>query len=136
MPRNSSSQATRRQGIYWLLTIPHYGFTPFLPPGVGWIRGQLERGEGGFLHWQLCIALLGKGSCRQVRDIFGPYHCELSRSEAAQAYVWKEETAIVSTRFELGTKPFQRNKAEDWEQVWNAAAKGDFLSIPAQVSVF
>jgi len=44
------------QGIYWLLTIPHHAFVPYLPPGVAYIRGQLERGENtGYLHWQLSL---------------------------------------------------------------------------------
>ena len=30
---------------YWILTIPHEHFTPFLPPGVAYISGQLERGR-------------------------------------------------------------------------------------------
>ena len=37
----------RRQGIYWLLTIPHHGFHPYLPPGVCWIRGQLSAVRAG-----------------------------------------------------------------------------------------
>lgn len=34
------------QARYWLLTIPHADFLPYLPPNVAYIRGQLERGSG------------------------------------------------------------------------------------------
>lgn len=30
---------------FWILTIPQHAFTPFQPPGVEYIKGQLERGE-------------------------------------------------------------------------------------------
>jgi len=43
------------QGIYWLLTIPHHPLSPYLPPGVAYIRGQLERGEK---HWISPLAAL------------------------------------------------------------------------------
>lgn len=110
-------------------------YTPFLPVGVSWIKGQLELGAGGFLHWQLIVAMLGKRSRSQVRGLFGPVHCELSRSEAAEEYVWKEETRVPETQFELGAKPIRRNVSEDWNRIWEAATIGDLLSIPAQVIV-
>lgn len=39
---------TRRQGIFWMLTIPHHGFVPYpIANECQWIRGQLEVGERG-----------------------------------------------------------------------------------------
>lgn len=134
----------RRQGIYWILTVPHHCFTPFLPVGVAWIRGQLELGAGstplaeladGFLHWQFIVGFRTKQSLRAVVSIFGPYHAELTRSAAAEDYVWKEDTAIANTRFELGQKAFQRSSDADWQRVWDLAIKGEFLSIPASIRV-
>lgn len=153
--RSSSSGGGRRQGIFWMLTIPHHGFTPYLPTGVRWIKGQLERGEGntgdgeisegslrlstgegGYLHWQIVLATSTKSSLAQIVGMFGAYHAELTRSDAAEDYVWKEETCVdPSTRFEFGVKPFQRNSSREWEVIWNQARSGDLESIPADVRV-
>lgn len=39
---------------FWILTIPHHEFLPYLPPDCVYIKGQLECGEGtGYLHWQV-----------------------------------------------------------------------------------
>lgn len=118
-----------------MLTIPHHCFTPYLPPGTVWIRGQLERGDGGFLHWQLMVAFATKSSCAVVRRIFGPYHAELSRSTAASEYVWKDATCIVGTRFQLGIQPTARNSTTDWDAIWALAKTGELESIPASVRV-
>lgn len=126
----------RRQGIFWLLTIPHYSFTPWLPRGCSWIRGQLESGEGGFLHWQLVVSFSKKVSLAQVKECFGPTcHAELSRSEAVDSYVWKDDTSVSNTRFELGAKPIRRNSVVDWESVWDLARSGSIESIPASIRV-
>nr|WAE42629.1 MAG: replication associated protein [Cressdnaviricota sp.] len=135
----------RLQGIFWMLTIPHYGFTPYLPEGVSWIRGQLERGtleesiEGvaneGYLHWQIVIGLSSKKTLIQVRRIFGEYHAEITKSEAANEYVWKEQTRIQGTQFELGRRPFKRNQATDWDDVWRNAKEDNLMAIPADLRV-
>lgn len=132
-----SNDMARRQGIYWLLTIPQNGWTPYLPPGVSWIRGQLESGTNtGFLHWQIIVGFMQKKSLRAVKELFGDTcHAELSRSEAASDYVWKEDTRVEGTQFELGVQPFQRNLAKDWERIWELAMSGDMLSIPADIRV-
>lgn len=130
-----STPGTRRQGVFWMLTIPGHEFTPFQPVGVCWIRGQLECGVDGYLHWQLLVAFTKKASLHWCRHTFGPYHAELSRSEAAAEYVWKEATAVPNTRFEFGAKPIQRNAKTDWESVWEAAKVGNIDSIPASIRV-
>lgn len=127
---------SRRQGVYWLLTIPQYAFTPYLPPGVAWIRGQLELGETGYLHWQVCVGLVKKGSVSTLQCIFGTgVHYELSRSSAASEYVWKEQTRVAGTQFELGARPIKRNDPHDWQLIWDMAVSGDISSIPPQIRV-
>lgn len=126
----------RRQGIYWLLTIPHYDFTPYPLPGTTWSRGQLEEGDGGYLHWQLIVAFAKKESIRGVKELFGEKaHCELSRSAAASEYVWKEETRVSGTQFQFGERPFKRNDPADWDIVWESATAGKLLSIPADIRI-
>lgn len=97
------------QARYWILTIPAHAFTPFLPRTVTYIRGQLERGDGGFLHWQLVAYFDKRIRLSSVIDIFGPYHAEPTKSDAALQYVWKEDTRVDGTQFELGEKSFNRN---------------------------
>jgi len=77
------------QGSIWLLTLPHYGFTPYLPPNCSYIKGQLEEGEGGFVHWQVIVHFKRSVRPNCVRETFGDFHHELTRSEAAEEYVWK-----------------------------------------------
>lgn len=86
-----------RQGRYWIETIsvatypdwtPPAG-PPGLPDGVIYARGQKELGAGGFEHWQLMVAFKTKTSLAGVTTRF-PGHWELTRSDAAREYVWKE----------------------------------------------
>lgn len=127
---------SRRQGVYWVLTIPHRDFTPYPVPGCQWIKGQLECGEGGFLHWQILVATHGKTGLAGIKGKFGEStHAELSRSPAASAYVWKELTRVDGTQFEFGSQPLQRNSATDWERVWKSAQSGDLSEIPANIRV-
>lgn len=124
------------QGKYWLLTIPHHGFLPYLPVGCCWIRGQLELGESGFLHWQLLVAFSKPTRLAGVRTTFGAFHAELSRSDAADAYVWKDDTCVdPSTRFELGERPKKRNSKSDWEGILESAKRGKLDDIPADVYI-
>lgn len=120
---------------YWILTIPQYLFTPYQPPSVAWIRGQLERGEGGFLHWQLSVTFTTPIRLSGVRRIFGNAHAEPTRSRAAEQYAFKEATRVEGTQFELGRKPFQRSNKTDWETVWEAAKSGNAGDIPADIRV-
>ena len=129
----------RRQGRYWLLTIPAGDWSEplVLPEGVAYIKGQREvGGETGYEHWQVLAVTVCKTSLRGVKSIFGPTsHCELSRSDAADGYVWKDESAVPNTRFELGDKPIRRNVAADWQRVWDAAVAGKMLEIDPQIRV-
>lgn len=112
--RSGTGITKRRQGIFWILTIPHEHFTPWLPAHCSWIKGQLEKASSGFLHWQVVVGLKTKGSVGSVRSIFGPFHAELTRSSSANAYVWKAETAVPGTQFEIGAKPCNPSEKTDW----------------------
>lgn len=79
---------------YFLLTLPHHEFTPYLPSGVQYIKGQLEIGNNtNYLHWQLVAYFKSKKTYNQVKAIFGETcHVEKSNSDKVEAYVWKEVT--------------------------------------------
>jgi len=139
---------------YWLLTIRHQDFLPYLPPGITYIKGQLEegtgggtstsgsmeqsgQGSGGFLHWQVLAVFANQVRLQSVRAIFGDAHAEPTKSEAANDYVWKEETSVPGTRFQLGKLPFKRNSETDWDTVYELAKAGDIENpgIPSDVRI-
>lgn len=126
-----------QQFKYFLLTIPAHAYTPYLPTGIDYVKGQLEEGAGtGYRHWQLLACFTRKITLTSAKTYFEPCaHLEPSRSEAADNYVWKDETSIAGTRFELGTKPFKRNSATDWATVLDNAKRGRVDGI-AQLKPF
>jgi len=124
------------QGIYWLLTIPHHAYLPYLPPTIAYIKEQLERGnDTGYLHWQLLVVFERKCRLAAVRRIFGDVHAELTKSKRANDYVWKDDTAVEGTRFELGALKLQRNSDVCWTTVWNDAKGGRLDVIPPDIRV-
>jgi len=137
----SSTRDPVPQSRFWMLTVPHHGWTPYLPKGVTWIRGQLELGKQSgelrpaYLHWQIVLALDLKGRRLTVRNIFGDVHAEPTRSAKADEYVFKEETRVQGTQFELGVKPFRRNSKHDWDGIWESATLGDMGSIPTSIRI-
>lgn len=68
-------------------------------------------------------------------DVFGPFHAEPSRSAAANEYVWKDDTAVAGTRFELGKRPMQRGDSADWDKVRADAVAGRFDEIPSDIYI-
>lgn len=122
---------------YWLLTIPQHDYTVYRPPGVGYIRGQLEIAPTtGYQHWQLLVVFSGQQRLAGVKKIFGnSAHAEPSRSSAADEYVWKEETAVAGTRFELGDRPMRRNNTSDWNAIRESAKRGQLDEVPADIFV-
>lgn len=108
---------------------------PELPECASWIRGQREVGAGGLDHWQFIVAFRKKKSLAGVLQLFPRSHAELTRSDAASDYVWKDDTAVDGTRFESGIKPIQRNNRIEWECVWDAAKRGDIESIPPSIRI-
>lgn len=134
----SNERTTYAQARYWILTIPKlkWEVPEDLPEGVVWIKGQLEVGETGYEHWQLCIALKKKGRLGRIKGIFGDEcHAEPTRSEAAEAYVHKDETSVEGTRFELGRKAIKRGNSQDWDLVLDHAKKGRFDEIPSDILI-
>lgn len=124
------------QGVYWLLTIPHHLFLPYLPDACSYITGQLECGSStGFLHWQLLVVFKRSVRLAAVRKTFGSVHAELSRSAAADEYVHKDDTAVPNTRFSLGTKPIRRQSKLDWQLVLDHARHGRLDEIPGDIQV-
>lgn len=131
----------RRQGTYWIGTIPRAtDYEPQLHEGLHYLKGQLEQGqeETAYEHYQVFFICKKKSSLAQVKAIFGnpgtTSHFELTRSAAAEAYVWKEETRI-GEQFEFGAKPFKRNSFTDWEEVRTLAKSGTLDEIPADIFV-
>lgn len=134
----------RRQGTYWIGTISsEQGWIPRLPDSCCYLKGQEEEGEGGFRHHQIFFITSKKKSIIQIKDIFGICgpggsniigHWELTRSKAAEDYVWKEESRI-GEQYEFGERPFKRNCKEDWEEIKSCAQTGDFEAIPGDVYI-
>lgn len=122
---------------YWLLTIPvaHYGAVSLVDPVV-YIKGQQEIGAGGLHHWQLLVQCSKKVTLAKIKQCFVPQaHCEPSRSEAADAYVWKEDTRVPDTQFELGDKPVRRNNKTDWDSVLEKVKQGRIGEVPADLQI-
>lgn len=125
-----STNRTSPQGKFWLLTIPHGHFTPYLPRSIVYIKGQLELGTGGFLHWQIICCFEKKVRLTKVKEVFGAQaHCELSRSAAANDYVYKDETRVEGTQFELGKTPFRQNSKVDYKKMFDKAKAGNIDEI-------
>lgn len=135
------------QGRYWIGTIPEsLGWAPpgggpdatehprYTDADVAWIKGQQECGAGGLVHWQIVVGFSRAVRLSAVRRVF-PGHWELTRSRAAEAYVWKPDTAIADTQFEWGERPFKCNSKTDWDSVRAAASTANWDAIPSQVFV-
>jgi len=124
------------QGRYWIATVPQYMFTPYLPNGMAYIKGQLEIGEGGFVHWQLLLYFNDKKTKSFVREMMGDgvgTFYELTRNEkGSEGYVWKDETQVVGTRFEMGTRPMRMNSKVDWGVICEQAVVGNLESIRSE----
>lgn len=132
-----TDNSTRRQGVYWIGTISKdQNWIPTLPPNVLFLKGQLEEGEGGFQHYQIFFIAKGKKSINQINAIFEPTigHWELTRSSAAEEYVWKEESRI-GEQFEFGKKPFKRNNATDWAAALKKAKEGKIDEIEPDIQI-
>lgn len=129
-----------KQYTYWLLTIPEddWNVPEELPAGICYIRGQVE--EGGttrYRHWQLLVVATRGVRRNWIKERFGgnSCHAEPSRSDAADSYVWKEDTRVAGTQFELGTKRVRRNSPLDWDSIRESAKGGRLESIPADIYV-
>jgi len=130
---------SRKQGRYWLLTIndssegtswtrpDSLDGAPYAEANVCWLRGQKEIGaDTGRPHWQLVVGFSKHKRLAAVKAVFGDRcHAELTRSSAAEDYVWKDDTAVAGTRFEYGAKVFNANSVTDWAKIRDLAKQGD-----------
>lgn len=126
------------QARYWIATVPAEShWMPYVDNDkLIWLRGQLEEGAGGYRHWQVAAAFSKKVSLKAAKEYFNATtHLEISRSDAVDDYVWKEDTRVADTQFELGKKASKRNAPEDWQATWTAAQEGKLDLIPADVRI-
>lgn len=130
--------ATSIQARFWILTIPKEDFSIPTQLKQDWqfIKGQQEVGQSGFEHWQLCIGYSKKVRLGRLKTDFGQRcHAEPTRSEAAEAYVCKEETSVPNTRFSIGTKKLNRNQSEFWDKQWELAKQGNWEDIESDIKI-
>lgn len=122
---------------HWLGTSNSFSFSPYWPrsESVLYIRGQQEIGAGGFEHWQIYLVLRRKQRLSYLSKLYPGIHWEATRSAAAREYVWKEETKVEGTEFELGDLPMRRNEKTDWALVKRKACSGNLDEIPDDVFV-
>jgi len=125
------------QARWFILTIPHADFTPYLFAGAKYVRGQLELGNGtGFLHWQLVVQFDKPTRVAAIKRTLGQsVHAEKTRSDAALEYVWKEDTRVDGTQFELGERGLRRDREKDWDAIRESAKRGRLDEIPGDVYV-
>lgn len=126
------------KGRYFLATLSCAQFAeqPTLSGDCVYLKGQKEIGAGGFEHWQfLCV--FGKQVTLQQakRHFHNSVHLELSRSSAANEYVWKEDTRVPGSQFELGELPKSRARKADWDAIFDDASRGNFNNIPKDILI-
>lgn len=103
---------------------------------MSYLIGQKEVGATGYEHWQFCVGFHKKTTLLNVKRLFKPeIHLELTRSDAAHAYVNKEETAVPGTQFSYGSLPVRRNNKTDWAKVLSDAKRGAFDDIPEDIFI-
>lgn len=133
-----------KQGRVWIGTVPLASWLSLGPPEdlcgknvtLAYVKGQHEVGDGGYEHCQVIAHFGAKVTLAQCKVVFGGFgHWELTRSAAAENYVWKDESAVSGTRFECGSKPMQRSSKKDWDAIWESAKSGKLGEIPASVRV-
>lgn len=125
-----------QQARYWLGTLYDWTVPNNLPEGVDWIKGQQETcPTTGRLHHQIIVGFKRAVRLAAVRRAIGTGHFEITRSNAADAYVWKEDTRVPNTQFELGNKPIRRNNGNDWDRTKQLAKDGKLDEIPADIYV-
>jgi hypothetical protein len=49
--------------------------------------------------------------------------------------VFKEDTSVNGTRFELGSRPIQRNRKDDWDRIRMLAESGNLREIPSDIYI-
>jgi len=121
----------------WLLTLKYTSIDNISSrsDSFRYAKGQREIGEGGFDHWQFIVYFGKPIRLAGIKKIWPTAHAEPSRSVAAESYVWKDETAVVGSRFEVGTKPINRSDPKDWETIKSDAIGGRLDAIPPDIYI-
>lgn len=124
------------QARYWILTIKYEDWSPpeTLPDAIQWLYGQAEIGQQvrdnapdaiGYKHWQFICYCFKPIRRNNLKRLFcRSAYLAPTRSEAAEAYVRKDETAVPGSQFELGGKSFKRNSKIDWQKQKELAIAG------------
>ena len=119
----------RRQGIYWLLTIPTMASTPiYRPESVGSGDNSVRCGRVSSLAGLLGARQEGFSS-HNHRHLWHGVACRDLPKRSGHQYVWKEDTRVANTQFELGVRPIKRNDPHDWDLIWEMAVAGDLGAI-------
>jgi len=140
-----SSQARRKsnepRGRLWICTTSFESkeVDPFqsLRENQIYVKGQLEKGEGGYIHWQWTLHCGNPIRLGRLKSWFPTTHFELSRSSAAESYCEKEESLYlcapkttatkVSTAYSIGATTKTSGTVQDYisdpVQAW-AACQG------------
>lgn len=121
---------------WWIGTVPFDSWPGELPPWIGYAKGQVELGaERAYKHVQLVIWCNQPQRLSRLKTWIQNAHWEPTKSEAALEYVWKEDTRIEGSQFELGTFPHKRNDKRDWNDIKELAKSGNLEAIPADIYV-
>lgn len=124
------------QGRYWLGTLFNTPSPTELADGVVWLKGQREVcPTTGREHVQLLAGFSRAVRLAAVKRAVGEGHWELTRSVAAEAYVWKLDTRVADSQFEIGARPISRARKADWDQVRELAKRGSIEEIPADIYI-
>lgn len=128
---------------YWIGTLP-YATEPslydrldefFQSGAIQYAVGQRELGAGGFDHWQFVINLKKPQRISALKKLFGQCHWEPCRSERAEQYCQKSDTAVEGSQFKVGEKRMQRGDSKDWASIYDSAKCGQLESIPPDVLI-
>lgn len=127
------------QGKFWIGTLGvafAAEFNFWNEAAMQYLIGQRELSSTGYDHWQFCVGMHKKTTLTNLKRLFPEQtHFELTRSDAAHAYVNKEETAVAGTQFSYGALPVRRNSKTDWDKVLADAKRGAFDDIPSDIFI-
>jgi len=135
---------------YWgPCTIPFQDWSPddikHLPFPIKWARGQAEIGDESlfsdfskqpFYHWQVVFNTTWC-TLNQLKNVLPKStYLKPSGSISVDQYVWKDDTRDPTVdRFEIGRRVSPGQVHTDWDQTWNHAVAGEYLSIPANIRI-
>lgn len=121
---------------FWLGTLYNWTVPAVLPDTCNWLRGQEEIcPTTQRRHYQVIAGFVRQVRLTAVKRVVGDGHWEQTRSDRADAYVWKEDTRVAGTQFELGGKSIRRNNGHDWELIRASAKLGQLDVIPPDIYI-